>query len=287
MYAVAGVSGHTGSVVAEELLRRGQKVRAIVRSEEKGKPWRDRGAAVVVASLEDAAALERALSGVDGAYLLSPPDLTTTDAMARARRLAESFAAAVRGSGVGHVVFLSSLGAHRESGTGMITTLVPIERALRETGVNLTILRPAYFIENWATSLGPAKDSGVLPSFLPAQHRMAMIATRDIGKAAADALTNPARGVRILELAGPEDYTPADIAATVSSLIGKDVRVAEAPLDAVVPTFTSFGASEHIASLYREMLEGVTKGRVEWDGTGERRRGTTTARDVFAAMIRG
>ena len=286
MYAISGVSGHTGSVVADELLRRGEAVRVIVRTEEKGRPWSERGASVAVASVQDAGSLERALSGSAGAYLLSPPDMSATDFGAAARRLAETYGRAVRGSGIAHVVFLSSIGAHVESGTGPIATLRPIEQALRSTGVDVTLLRPAYFIENWASSLGSASENGVLPSFIPAGFRMPMIATRDIGKAAAEALLHPSRGVRILELSGPEDYTPEDIAAAISPLVGKKVQVAEAPLDAVVPTFTSFGISEHIASLYREMLEAVIDGRVAWDGTGERRRGTTTASEVFANMMR-
>jgi uncharacterized protein YbjT (DUF2867 family) len=91
--------------------------------------------------------------------------------------------------------------------------------------------------------------------------------------------------VRILELGGPEDYTPANIGEAVGSVLGKSVNVAAGPLEAVVPALTSFGISEHIAGLFREMYEGVINGTVDWDGQGERQRGRTTPAEVFTPML--
>lgn len=286
MYAIAGVSGNTGSVVAEELLRRGKKVRVIVRSAEKGEPWKAKGAEVAVASVGDTEAIAAALSGVEGAYLLSPPDLSTTDMIARGRQVGDSYAGAIRKSGVPHVVFLSSIGAQHEHGTGAIRSLHQIEQRLLPLGIRLTLLRPAYFLENWGASLATVVAEGVLPTFLPAALRLPQIATRDIGVAAAEALENARDGVRVLELAGPDDYTPDDIATAAGTILGKRVSVAVGPLDAVVPAFTSFGISEHLAGLYREMYEGIIAGTVSWDGAGERKRGSTTPAAVLTPMLR-
>ena len=286
MYAIAGVTGNTGSVVAEELLRRGKKIRVIVRNAEKGEPWKSRGAEVAVASIEDAEALARAFEGVEGAYLLLPPDMQSNDAIERGRRVGDVFARAIEASGVKHVVFLSSVGAQHENGTGPIRSLHQVEQRLIPLGIDVTLLRPTYFLENWGTSLGPAATDGVLPSFIPENFRFAQIATKDIGVAAADALERPAGGVRILELAGPEDYTPSDIAAVIGGILGKTVAVAVGPLDAVVPAFTSFGISEHVAGLFREMYEGLLTGTVAWDGKGERKRGATTPAEVFRPMLK-
>lgn len=285
MYAVAGVTGKTGSVVAEELIRRGRQVRVIVRSEEKGETWKQRGAEVAVASVDEPESLTRALTGVEGAYLLSPTELGSPDLIERGRVVGDAFARAIRGSGVKHVVFLSSIGAQHEQGTGPIRSLHQIEQRLIPLGVGVTLLRPTYFIENWGSSLGPAASDGVLPSFLPEDLRFAQIGTRDIGVAAADALEQPASGVRIVELAGPQDYTPAEVAAAVGRILGRDVKVAAGPLDAVVPAFTSFGMSEHVAGLFREMYEGLINGTVAWDGAGERKRGVLTPEEVLRPML--
>ncbi|HEX2836354.1 MAG TPA: NmrA family NAD(P)-binding protein [Thermoanaerobaculia bacterium] len=285
MYAVAGVSGNTGSVVAEELLRRGKEVRVLVRDEEKGRPWTAKGAEVAVASLEDAEALGRALTGVEGAYLLNPPDMTATDAIARARRIGDVFATAIRTSGVPHVVLLSSIGAQHDSGTGPIRGVHEIEQRLLPLGINFTFLRPTFFIENWGASLAPAAQDGVLPSFLPAELQFPQIATKDIGLFAAEALLHPPTGTRILELAGPEEYSATDIANAVGSVLGKSVTVGVGPLEAVVPAYMSFGISENVASLFREMYEGLINGRVAWDQTGERKRGRTTPAEVLRPML--
>lgn len=286
MYAVAGVTGNTGSVVADELLRRGRPVRAIVRDESKGAVWAAKGAEVAVASIDDAGALARAWAGVDGVYVLLPPDPASTDFIGRGKAVGDALAGAIRSSGVKHAVLLSSIGAQHDGGTGPIRALHEIEQRLAQTGAAVTFLRPAYFLENWGASLGAAATQGVVPSFLPADFRFPQIATRDIGIAAADALEHPpASGVRVVELAGAEEVTPAEVATVVGGLLGRDVQVAEAPLDAVVPTFTSFGISEHMADLYREMYEGVLNGRVNWDGSGERKRGTTRPQEVFAGML--
>ena len=285
MYAIAGVSGHTGSVAADELLRRGKKVRVIVRHAEKGAPWKAKGAEVALASLDNADELARALSGVEGVYLLSPPDPASKDMIGGGRRLGEVYASAVKKSGLPHVVFLSSIGAQHDSGTGPIRALHEIEKKLVPAGTALTLLRPSYFLENWAASLGPAAKDGVLPSFIPADTKMPQIATKDIGIAAADALEAPPKGVRILELAGPQDYSPNDIAGEVGKILGKKVIVGAGPLDAVVPAFMSFGIGEHVAGLYREMYEGLIQGRVSWDGKGERKRGKTTPAEVLGPML--
>jgi uncharacterized protein YbjT (DUF2867 family) len=285
MYAVAGVSGNTGAVVADELLQQGERVRVIVRSKAKGEPWESKGAEIAVASVEDATSLTEALRGVDGVYLLAPPDMGSTDLDARGKQLGEAFARAVKESGVKHVVLLSSIGAHQDSGTGPIITVHHIENALRGTGANVTFLRPTYFMENWAAGLGPAQENGVLPSFLAKDEKIPMVATHDIGKVAASALRNPPSGERVINIAGPQDYTPAEIAKELGAVLGKEVTIAEGPLDAVVPTFTSFGISEHVAGKFREMYEGLGTGRVAWDGKGEQVRGETPPSKVFRGLL--
>src|SRR5262245_12986373 len=111
MFVIAGVSGHTGSVVASTLLDAGKKVRVIVRDAAKGKPWQARGAEVAVASLEDPAALGQALRGADGVYALIPPDYVADDPRAAQDRVSDAWAQAIAGARPKHVVLLSSIGA--------------------------------------------------------------------------------------------------------------------------------------------------------------------------------
>lgn len=268
MYAIAGVTGHVGSVAADTLLAQGKQVRVIVRDAAKGAAWRDKGAEVAVASLGDVAALAKAFAGVEGAFVLLPPveKGTAKAPLDHNAEISTAIAAAVRSAKLPHVVFLSSVGAQHASGTGPIVGPHRTERDLAATGASITAIRAAYFQENWAAALGAVAE-GVLPTFVPAGLRYAQVATADIGRTVAAALVEGGKpGIEIIELAGPRDYTAEDIAGALSRLIGKTITVQEAPLDAVVPAFASFGFSPAAAELYRGLYEGLIAGRVAFEG---------------------
>jgi uncharacterized protein YbjT (DUF2867 family) len=286
MFVITGATGNTGSVAAEALLDAGKPVRVVVRNVEKAKRLAARGAEVVEADLSDEAALIKAFRGAQGVYLLSPPDVTLADFFAARKKLVDGLARAVKAAAVEHVVFLSSSGAQHSSGTGMIVSTYAGEQALRATGLPVTFVRAAYFMENWASVLQPAQSDGVLPSFIAASHAIPMVASRDIGKTVARALLDGPRGTRIIELAGPAEVSPAEVAATLSKLLGREVKVAEVPLEAAVPTFTSFGFSQSVAEGFREMFEGLANGKVNWEGgNAEAMRGTTSLESELRALI--
>lgn len=264
MFVIAGGTGHTGRIVARTLLEQGEKVRLVVRSGDKGAPFAARGAEVVVASLEDEAAMTRAFSGAGGAYLLSPPAVTSPDMVAERRPMLDALARAAKSAKLPHVVLLSSIGAQHADGNGPIKVLHHAEQVLG-AATALTAVRAGYFLENWAGVLPLAKKDGVLPSFIPGAKPVPTVATPDIGRVAAQALAAGPRGRRVIELAGPTDPSPNAVAEAASRIFGRPVRVQEAPLSAVVPTFTSFGVSEGMARLFQEMYAGIIDGTVAWE----------------------
>jgi len=153
---------------------------------------------------------------------------------------------------------------------------------LKATGLAVTLLRAPYFYENWAPVVQVAREQGVLPSFVPADFSMLSAAARDIGRVGADLLLHPHTGVRIVEIEGPSPLTPRGIALALSARLGKDVKVVEAPLEAVVPTFTSMGMSKDAATSFRDMYEAFIAGRMAPLGPPiERLRGTTSIADAL------
>jgi uncharacterized protein YbjT (DUF2867 family) len=288
MYVIAGVTGNTGSIVADALLEQGKKVRVLVRDAKKGEPWKARGAEVAIASIEDEAALTKALEGATGAYLLSPPDNASKDFVAERHVVLEGVARAVTKSKIGHVVFLSSVGAQHAEGTGPIRTLHDAEQQLAKTPAKTTFIRASYFLENWGAVL-PATAHGKLPTFLPPDLAVPMVATKDIGLVAAKALLEPPAGKsEVIELAGPRDYSSRELATILAKIVGKPVEVDAAPLAAVVPTFESFGFSTNAAGLYHEMYAGIANGVVAAEGKGARSvRGSVDAESTFRALGAG
>src|SRR3954465_8698692 len=72
MFLVMGITGRVGGATAQHLLAQGRKVRALVRNREKAANWADQGVELVDGDWNDAAAVERELEGVDGAFVMLP-----------------------------------------------------------------------------------------------------------------------------------------------------------------------------------------------------------------------
>jgi uncharacterized protein YbjT (DUF2867 family) len=285
MFVVLGATGHTGGVVADTLLARKQPVRIVVRSADKGAVWKTKGAEVAVAVLDDVSALTKAFEGAKGVYLLVPPNYGAgawlVDQRARMDRAAE----AVKRSAIGHVVFLSSIGAQIAVGTGPIRAARYGEQALGASVKNLTILRPCYFMDNWVPVLGASKGQGILPTFIAPQAMIPMISTRDIGRIGAEQLMVGGKGKQIVELAGPEEYSPNQVAAALGQILGKPVSAQHAPLSAVVPTFTSFGFSDEAAKLFEEMYASFSTGAIGYEHPASLVRGTVTLAEALRGML--
>jgi uncharacterized protein YbjT (DUF2867 family) len=282
-YAVLGVTGNTGKVVAETLLAQGKQVRVVVRDRAKAAAFAARGAEVAVADLTSAEALAEAFRGVEGAYALVPPSFTP-EFKAYQRATADVIAAAAEQSKLPHLVLLSSWGAQLPAGTGPIAGLYYAEQQLRKlSATRSSFLRAAYFIENIGSSLG-ALESGVLPSFFKAQFAQDMIATHDIGTTAAMLLVEGAAQTQVVDLAGPR-ASFADIAATFSKLLNKPIQVAEVPPDAAVPTLRSFGVPDELAGLYHEMFVGIQSGHIALEPGHRKIQGKTDLETALRGLL--
>jgi uncharacterized protein YbjT (DUF2867 family) len=285
MFVVLGATGNTGSAVVETLLSKKQPVRVIVRSADKGAGWKAKGADVAVASLDDVPVLTKAFEGAKGVYLLVPPNYGAEAWLVDQRQRMDRAAEAVQKSGVEHVVLLSSVGGHLHGGTGPIRAASYGEHALGCIAKRLTILRPCYFMDNWAPVIGAAKAQGVLPTFIAPQAKIPMISTKDIGRIGAEQLMTGGYGKQIVEMAGPEEYSPDQAASALSQILGKTVTAQHAPLSAVVPTFKSFGFSDEAARLFEEMYTAFSKGAIGYEHPDKLVRGTVTLDDALRTMV--
>jgi uncharacterized protein YbjT (DUF2867 family) len=285
MYAVFGATGHTGGVVARALLQHGKEVRAFVRDAGKGESLRAAGAQLSVVDLLDRTKVSELLRGVAGAYVMLPPRVDSEDLLASARALCDALAGALAEAGVPHVVFLSSVGAHLPDKTGPILSNRYGEQVLRQATPALSALRPPYFMENWAEALAGLSE-GRLASLLALDHVIPMIATEDIGRAAAALLLEGPRGHQVIELSGPRDYSPRDVARVLSTLLGREI-VPEGLTNAAIPgLLASFGMSPINAELFREMHAGIDSGRISPEGNGARQlKGQIPIEQVLRALL--
>ena len=179
---------------------------------------------------------------------------------------------------------LSSVGAQQSDGTGPVLGLRDAEAAFSRATAAVTFIRAAYFMENWGGSLY-AVGQGVLPTFLVADKAIPLVATRDIGTAAARLLAEGGGGKRVIELAGPREYSPRDVAAAVERIVGKPIVVQQAPEEAMVPALMGAGMNAEWARLFQELTHGINADVVVWEGGHPLWRGETGLQSVLSTLI--
>jgi uncharacterized protein YbjT (DUF2867 family) len=266
MFVVAGVTGQTGAAVAQALLDRNEPVRVLVRNERRGAPWRARGAEVVTLQLEDTDALASAFRGARGAYLIVPPAYEASDPNAAARNVVDVYHAALKRNPVPHAVLLSSIGAQHPENTGPILPCHYAEQRLRQlSDTRFTFLRSAYFMENLRNFMVPIQGQGVLPVLFSTSRRVAMVSVLDIGRIAADALSEGVSSHEVLEVSGPADPSFEDVAALFSRALGSPVKAVQVPEANIVGALTATGMPASTAELYRQMAVAVEAGLVAFE----------------------
>jgi uncharacterized protein YbjT (DUF2867 family) len=287
MFVITGVTGKTGSVAADTLLAAGKPVRVVVRDAAKGAAWKAKGAEVAVASAEDRAAFAKALTGATGVYLLLPPPAWNATGIAAERTATiESITAAVVEAKPKHVVFLSSVGADQEKGTGPVATLHRVEQNLTKHNIPSTFLRASSFMENWASMIKGALDGGALYHGLKADLPIPQVATQDIGKTVARLLIEgaPSTSPKIVQLTGPKDLTLTETAAAIAKVGGKPVNAVSVPIDAMIGALVGMGASKELAELYGEMTGAINDGRMKFL-SNDIVRGTTTLEEKLKELV--
>jgi uncharacterized protein YbjT (DUF2867 family) len=265
LLTIMGATGHTGGKTARRLLAAGARVRAIGRNPDKLAALASAGAEVLAGDSRDPAFLAQAFRGADAAYTLLATDRRAPDYAARQDEEGEAIAAALRASGVHRVVALSSLGADVPEGTGVIAGLHRQEQRLRKiAGIDLLLLRPVSFFENFHDSLGTIKEAGMLADTVAPDLAVPMIATDDIAAVAAQALlASDWTGVVVRELLGQRDISHREVARLIGEAIGQPalpyVQLREADMGAAL---VGAGLSPSFVALYLEMTRAFNEQRI-------------------------
>ncbi|MEV0078750.1 NAD(P)H-binding protein [Nocardia neocaledoniensis] len=217
MILITGATGTIGSALVSRLLADGVAVRAATR---------DPAAAsfpaavdVVRVDYRDPATFAPAMAGVEAAFVngLPGPGDTGVDG---------ALAAAARAAGVRRVVKLSAIGTG-DPRLGLPGTWhVPGEQAVRESGLEWTILRPNTFASNTLSWIAPLRDGHPVPN-LTGDGKQAVVDPRDVAEVAATALRSGRYDGRVLTLTGPLLHTGREQAAVLAEILGRSIEVAD------------------------------------------------------------
>jgi uncharacterized protein YbjT (DUF2867 family) len=263
MFAITGVTGQVGAVVARNLLAAGKDVRAVVRDAAKGAVWAAQGCEVQLAEMHDAAALQRAFTGAEAVFVLLPSNFDPSPDFAESKRLIATLRSALEAARPGKVVCLSTVGAQATQ-PNLLNQLQLLEQALGTLPMPVAFLRAAWFIENFAWDVGAARETGVIPSFLqPLDRAVPMVATADIGRTAAEMLQQQWQGARIVELEGPQRLSPNDIAAGFARALGTQVQAQVVPRADWEALFLAQGMKNPAPRM--QMLDGFNEGWIEFE----------------------
>jgi uncharacterized protein YbjT (DUF2867 family) len=284
MYVITGSTGNTGHAVAFHLLAEGKRVREIGRSAERLQRLVQMGGEPFVADLTDTEALTRAFQGAEGVYVMIPPELTAPNMLEYQHTITESIAAALERSGVKHAVSLSSIGADKPEGTGPVLGLHRMEERLnRIAGLNIIHFRCGYFMENLLPQAESIEKTGKLFGTLQPELRLPMIATRDIGDAAAQALARPTfTSHQSRELLGYGDVTMNMAASIIGQAIDKpDLQYVQVSNDQLRSSMLQMGTSEDFANRIVEMCEALNSGHMRALETRDEHNTTPTYFEKF------
>ena len=152
MFLVMGITGKVGGATAEHLLALGKEVRALVRNREKASSWANQGVELVDGDWNDPAAIERALRGVEGAFVMLPAVWAPSPDYKEAKGVIANYVEALTKAAPPRVVALSSMGANRTSGLGMITALSLLEQGFRDLISPIAFVRAGGFSKTSSTA---------------------------------------------------------------------------------------------------------------------------------------
>jgi uncharacterized protein YbjT (DUF2867 family) len=263
MYAIVGASGNTGKIVSEKLLAHGEKVRVIGRDAKRLEGLVQKGAEAFVANGTDAAAIAKAFHGARAVYLMIPPNPAASDVRGDQERVSDALVTAVRNAGVEYAVLLSSVGADKPEKTGPVVGLHNFERKLNTVAsLKALHLRASYFMENLLPQVGIIQNFGVSGGPLRGDLKLPMIATQDIGAAAAEALLKlEFNGKQTRELLGQRDVTYNEVATVIGDAVGKPgLKYVQFPPEQLKPALIQIGMSGNMADLILEMAEALNSG---------------------------
>jgi len=270
MYAITGITGQVGGVVARQLLAQHKGVRAVVRDAAKGAQWAAQGCGLALADMNNAAALERAFHGAQGVFILLPPTFDPTPGFPEARRCIAAIREGLLAAQPKKVVCLSTVGA-QASQENLLNQLGLLEEALSDLPMPVAFLRAGWFIENALWDVAAAR-AGAMPSYLqPLDKPVPMVATADVGRVAAELLLEDWSGKRVIELEGPKRITPLQLAAGFGKLLGREVEAQIVPRFTWADLFRSQGMGNPLPRM--QMLDGFNEGWIEFEGgrTGSRK----------------
>lgn len=263
MNIILGATGQVGSMLAEELLRREEPVRVVVRNETKAQTLKNMGAEVAIADYFDVESLKKAFQGGKTVFLLTPENPESDHFLQDTKALLNNYREAILSTDIRKIVGLSSMGAQNGRGTGSLLASHYLERAFQGINREQIFVRPAYYFSNWVGYMELVKEQGVLPTFFPIEMKLPMIAPQDVAKFLAEVIVNAQSQEKIIEITGPQPYSSLEIAKSFEEVLNRKVTLQQiVPADweeALLSVGFSKDGTENLMQMTQAVIDGKTQ----------------------------
>lgn len=214
---ITGATGNIGTELTKQLNENGIPFRALVRNAERAHTFSSlKNAEIIEGDFSDVQSIERALKGIDKAFLL-------TNSSEEAETLQSNFVAIAKHEGVKHIVKLSQFAANLHSPVRFLRYHAAVEQKIIQSGANYTFLRPNLFMQGL---LGFQEMITKQGKFLAAvgDAKISTVDTRDIAAVAVEALTKKGHENKIYDLTGPEALTHGQMAEGLSKGLNQNIQ---------------------------------------------------------------
>jgi uncharacterized protein YbjT (DUF2867 family) len=216
MILVTGAGGNVGRPLLDELAAAKVPARAAYHSADKAANARAAGRDAVAVDYARPETLQPALDGVESVFLLGSGAMGQTEGETNVVRAAKA-------AGVRRVVKLSVIGADEEE-FRFARTHRPVERAIEESGLAWTFLRPASYMQNFVNFMAPTiRSQHAIYTLIP-NARFNHVDTRDVARVAATVLTRGGHDGQAYTLTGPRSFSYREAAATIRAVTGTPVQ---------------------------------------------------------------
>ena len=255
MILLTGATGKTGSATAKALNDRGIKFRALIRNEEKREEIESLGGEVVIGSIENKEAVDQSMVDIEAALILLP---NSENQLSLEKQLVDS----AKQAGANRVVKMSSIEATPDATSPIPKLHLESEEYIKQSGLNWTMIKPNFYMQNLLASAGTIKDQGKI--FLPmGEGKTGMIDTTDVGKVLAKVLSEDGHESMNHEITGPEILSFYEVAEIFSQGLGKQVDYVDVPLGAYKETLGQFLTNQWHLDAVIDLFKGIADGGIE------------------------
>jgi len=217
-------TGNIGSILTNKLLSVGEKVTIIARDATKVQSFKDRGATIIVGSMDDPQVLTDSMKGAKSLIWLTPP-ISGANYAEWSIAAAKIAASTAKTSNVNQVIVISSMGAQVGKGTGIISYLKDVEDEFKSVLKNVVVLRPGFFFENLVRDIVTVAKEGTVYSAFQPDLKAPQVSILDIANKILCHILCPSNGQFTIGIHGTKDLSVNEAWKIIGKEIGKEIKV--------------------------------------------------------------